>query len=133
MNTYKFQLFEFDKGKVDTNTFIKIIVSNMGSYDGDRLQMVIDAMKNEKFEGIVVLGGTKDGTSHLAAYVSSTCLEKVHAGELIKYIAPIIGGKGGGKADNARGGGKECSNLEAALLASVTFIAKSMLEKRHTI
>jgi alanyl-tRNA synthetase len=40
---------------------------------------------------------------------------KVQAGKIIQQIAPIVGGKGGGKPDNARGGGKDASKLDEAL------------------
>ena len=54
--------------------------------------------------------------------VSSDFTAKAQAGKIIQTIAPIVGGKGGGKPDNARGGGKDASKLDEALAK-----AKSLL------
>ena len=51
----------------------------------------------------------------LIATVSAEFTAKVQAGKIIQQIAPIVGGKGGGKPDNARGGGKDASKLGEAL------------------
>ena len=45
-----------------------------------------------------------------------------HAGKLIQLIAPIVGGKSGGKPDNARGGGKDASKLDEALAKAKTLL-----------
>ena len=49
------------------------------------------------------------------ASVSPDFVATVQAGKIIQVIAPIVGGKGGGKPDNARGGGKDPSRLDEAL------------------
>jgi alanyl-tRNA synthetase len=51
----------------------------------------------------------------LIAAVTPQFPAKVQAGKIIQAIAPIVGGKGGGKPDNARGGGKDASKLDEAL------------------
>jgi alanyl-tRNA synthetase len=56
------------------------------------------------------------------ATVSPEFTAKVQAGKLIPGIAPMVGGKGGGKPDNARGGGKDPSQLEAALALARTLL-----------
>jgi len=47
---------------------------------------------------------------------------KIQAGKIIQQIAPIVGGKGGGKPDNARGGGKDASKLDEALAKAKSLI-----------
>jgi len=93
---------------------IPSIVMNLGGVDGDYLQAVADALKGE-FKGVVVLGGTANGAVALLATVSAEHTKAVQAGKIIQTIAPIVGGKGGGKPDNARGGGKDVANLDEAL------------------
>ena len=58
----------------------------------------------------------------LLAAVSPEFVKNVQAGKIIQQIAPIVGGKGGGKPDNARGGGKDAAKLDEALAK-----AKSLL------
>ncbi|MEI6358619.1 MAG: alanine--tRNA ligase-related protein, partial [Verrucomicrobiota bacterium] len=82
------------------------IIADLGEADGDTLQSVADALKGE-FKGVVVLGGVSAGAVALIAAVSSDFTAKAQAGKIIQAIAPIVGGKGGGKPDNARGGGKD--------------------------
>jgi alanyl-tRNA synthetase len=83
--------------------------------DGDTLQTVADALKAAGFKGVIVLGGAANGAVALVASVSSDFTAKAQAGKIIQQIAPIVGGKGGGKPDNARGGGKDASKLDEAL------------------
>jgi alanyl-tRNA synthetase len=90
------------------------IINNLGRVDGDYLQTVVDALKGS-FHGVVVLGGTANGVVALVASVSSEFTAKVQAGKIIQAIAPIVGGKGGGKPDNARGGGRDAGKLDEAL------------------
>ena len=82
--------------------------------DGDFLQAVADALKGQ-FKGVIVLGGTANNAVALVAAVSPEFTAKFHAGKIIQAIAPIVGGRGGGKPDNARGGGKEIAKLDEAL------------------
>ena len=82
--------------------------------DAEYLQAVVDALKG-RFKGVVVLGGAANETVALVASVSSDFTAKVQAGKIIQTIAPIVGGKGGGKPDQARGGGKDATKLDEAL------------------
>ncbi len=93
---------------------IPLITQTFPDSDGDYLQVVADALKG-CFKGVVVLGGAANGSVALVASVSSEFTAKVQAGKIIQQIAPIVGGKGGGKPDNARGGGKDASKLDEAL------------------
>ena len=100
--------------KAQTLGSIPAIVENLGTADGDHLQTVADALKG-KFKGVVVLGGASNGAVALVATVSPEFTSKLQAGKTIQAIAPVIGGKGGGRPDNARGGGKNVAKLDEAL------------------
>ena len=91
-----------------------LIAHNLGDADGEFLQAVADALKS-RFRGVIVLGGATGGAVTLIASVSADFTAKVQAGKIIQQIAPIVGGKGGGKPDNARGGGKDATKLDEAL------------------
>ena len=100
--------------KAETINGIPAIIVNLGANDGDTLQAIADALKSQ-FKGVVVLGGAANGAVTLIASVSADFTAKVQAGKIIQTIAPIVGGKGGGKPDNARGGGKDAGKLDEAL------------------
>jgi len=100
---------------------IPFLSANLGAVDGDHLQAVLDALKSN-FEGVTVLAGSANNAVALAASVSPAFTSKIQAGKIIQTIAPLVGGKGGGKPDMARGGGKDIAKIPEALAA-----AKSML------
>ena len=100
--------------QADTSDSIPFIAANLGSVDGNFAQAVADALKST-FEGIVVLGTTGNGSVALVASVPDSLTDKAQAGRIIQSIAPIVGGKGGGKATQARGGGKDTAKLDEAL------------------
>ena len=101
---------------------IPVIIHNLGAVDGDFLQAVADSLKDQ-FKGVIVLGGgSQAGNVALVAAVTPDFLWKVQAGKIIQQIAPIVGGKGGGKPDNARGGGKDAAKLDEALALVKTLL-----------
>jgi alanyl-tRNA synthetase len=72
--------------------------------------------------GVVVLGRKDEGKVSIIVRVSSDLTDKVKAGNVIKEIAPIVGGRGGGKPDMAEGGGTEPDKLSEAIDASYKVI-----------
>jgi len=100
---------------------VPAIIHNVGGVDGDFLQVVVDSLKG-RFQGVIVLGGAANGAVALVAMVSPFFLTKFHAGKIVQTIAPIVGGKGGGKPDNARGGGKDATKLDEALAKAKTLL-----------
>jgi alanyl-tRNA synthetase len=107
---------------VQTVNGIPLITHNLGDATGDFLQAIADALKG-RFKGVVVLGGGSAGSVTLIATVSAEYTARVQAGKIIQQIAPIVGGKGGGKPDNARGGGKDASKLDEALAQAKSLLA----------
>lgn len=107
------------KARMMGNT--RVLIENLGAADGDYLQAVADALKGS-FEGVVVLGGTANGAVALVATVSPSLTQQYQAGKIIQAIAPIVGGKGGGRPDNARGGGKDISKLDEALAKALSLV-----------
>ena len=107
--------------KAQTVGSTPVIVENLGAADGDFLQSIADVLKGQ-FNGVVVLGGTANNAVALVATVAPEFTKKIQAGKIIQTIAPIVGGKGGGRPDNARGGGKDVGKLDEALAK-----AKSLL------
>jgi len=82
--------------------------------EGETLQNMVNELRGQ-FEGVILLAGAANNAVALVAAVSPQFTGKVQAGKLIQQIAPIVGGKGGGKPDSARGGGKDVAKLDEAL------------------
>jgi alanyl-tRNA synthetase len=94
---------------------IPTIISELPAAEPDFTQAVVDALKAE-FQGVIVLGNaTPGGAVTLIATVSPAFTGRVQAGKIIQAIAPVVGGKGGGKPDHARGGGRDAARLPEAL------------------
>ena len=100
--------------QADTSGAVPFVAANLGSVDGNFALAVADALKGQ-FEGVVVLGTAGNGSVALVASVPDSLTDKAQAGRIIQSIAPIVGGKGGGKPTQARGGGKDATKLDAAL------------------
>jgi alanyl-tRNA synthetase len=100
---------------------IPAIIHNLGAAGGDFLQAIADSLRG-RFKGVIILGGVASDAVALLAAVSPEFVKNVQAGKIIQQIAPIVGGKGGGKPDSARGGGKDAAKLDEALAK-----AKSLL------
>lgn len=80
------------------------------------LREMADWFKSKIQHGVLVLGGAVDGKPQLLVSVTGDLTKKgYHAGNLIKSIAPVIGGGGGGRPDMAQAGGKDASKLSQAL------------------
>jgi alanyl-tRNA synthetase len=92
----------------------KFVVAKLPNADGKLLQAIVDALK-PKFPGPIFLAGENDGRVALIAAVPKEFASKFQANKLIQEIAPIVGGKGGGRPDNAQGAGKDAAKIDAAL------------------
>ena len=75
-----------------------------------------DSLKDKLGEGVVVLFSNKDGKVNLVAMATNGAMEKgAHAGNLIKGIAALVGGGGGGRPNMAQAGGKNPDGIDAAI------------------
>jgi alanyl-tRNA synthetase len=91
-----------------------VLIEQVPGASGDDLQTIADALKGE-LKGVIVLAGASENQVALVASVSPEFTSKVQAGKIIQTIAPVVGGKGGGRPDNARGAGKDAAKIEEAL------------------
>jgi alanyl-tRNA synthetase len=89
-------------------------VAEVPNGDGKLLQAVADALKS-KFNGPIFLVGATNGSVALVASVPKEMSARLQANKLIQQIAPIVGGKGGGRPENAQGAGKDASKIAEAL------------------
>jgi len=89
-------------------------VTEVADADGKLLQAVVDALRR-KFSGPIFLAGARDASVALVAYVPPPLIEEFQANKLIQQIAPIVGGKGGGRPESAQGAGRDASKINEAL------------------
>ena len=108
--------------KAGTIAGVPVVTANLGQADGDYAQAVADTLKGE-FEGVIVLGAVAEGRVVLLANVADSLTDRIQAGKIIQAIAPVVGGKGGGKPTQARGGGKDASRVDEALAKVAGLIA----------
>ncbi|CUU77030.1 alanyl-tRNA synthetase [Campylobacter hyointestinalis subsp. hyointestinalis] len=97
----------------------KVVVSR---FDGD-IKSKIDELKNKFDKVVVFLASAKDGKVSLGAGSKNTSIK---AGELVKKVAPLVGGGGGGRDDFATAGGKDESKIDEALNAATKFISENL-------
>jgi alanyl-tRNA synthetase len=106
----------------------KLLAAKVEGADAAGLRTTLDGIRKNLKEGAVVLGGAKDGKVALLVSLSPDVVARGgHAGNLLKELAPKVGGKGGGKPDMAQGGGTDAAKLPEAL-AGVEALLKSMLK-----
>ncbi|HEV7241513.1 MAG TPA: DHHA1 domain-containing protein, partial [Thermoanaerobaculia bacterium] len=94
---------------------IKLIARRVDDLSGGDLRNFADELRSKIKSGVVVLGSATDGKVTLLTAVTKDLLDRVQANTLIGKLAPIVGGKGGGKPDLAQAGGKDPDKLNEAL------------------
>jgi len=93
----------------------KLIARRVEGLDKAGLRTMSDQLRDRLKSGIVVLGAEQDGKALFVVGVTKDLTERFHAGNIVKELAPIVGGKGGGRPDFAEAGGKDPAALDALL------------------
>ncbi len=105
---------------------VKVLAKEASGLDAAGMRQLSDTLLDRIKSGVVIIGRANDGKASLIVRTSDDLTKKVPAGQVIKELAPIIGGKGGGKADMAEGGGSQPERLSEALQASYGVIEKML-------
>ena len=106
---------------------IKVLPVSMKDVDMNALRNLGDDFKNKLGSAVVILASEAEGKVNLIVTATDDAVAKgAHAGNIIKKIAPMVGGGGGGRPNMAQAGGKDASGIDAALAAGVAE-AKAML------
>ena len=100
------------KQSVDGASFL---ITQVDGVDGKQLRDIADQVKEKLGSGVVVLASAGEANVNLVASVSKDLTKKFHAGNIIKELAAMVGGGGGGRPDFAQAGGKEPAKIDAAL------------------
>ena len=103
---------------------LKVITAQRDGMDAAAMRKQGDFLRDKEPGVVGVLASVNGGKVTLLAVCGKDAVAKgVKAGDIIKAIAPICGGKGGGKPDSAMGGGTEVSKVDDALAAVDDFVA----------
>lgn len=95
---------------------VSVVTAQVEVKDMNGLRQLADQWKQNNISDVLVLGSVQDGKVSLLAAVSEETIKKgLKAGDLIKEIAPLVGGGGGGRPDMAQAGGKNPAGLADAL------------------
>jgi alanyl-tRNA synthetase len=101
---------------------VKVVGKIVEGLDANGMRQLSDTLLARLKSGVVVLGRKGEGKAGIIVRVSDDLKDKVKAGNVIREIMPILGGKGGGRPDMAEGGGPETERLGEAVEASYKVI-----------
>jgi alanyl-tRNA synthetase len=93
----------------------KIVVARVDGVDSKSMRGVSDHVRDKIGSGVVVLASKTDSGAAVTVAVTKDCTDRFHAGKIIKEIASLVDGRGGGKPDFAQAGGKNPEGIPALL------------------
>jgi alanyl-tRNA synthetase len=95
---------------------IPVLANLLEDQNAESLRSLIDRFRSDNPSGVAVLASTQNGQPIIVASVTEDLVERgLHAGDLVKSVAEVVGGGGGGKPTLAQAGGKDASKLPEAL------------------
>ncbi|WP_145415309.1 alanine--tRNA ligase [Staphylococcus saprophyticus] len=94
---------------------LKVLATEVDVPNAKAIRETMDDFKSKLQDTVIVLISNIDGKVSLVATVPKALTDKVKAGDIIKNMAPVVGGKGGGRPDMAQGGGTEPKNITESL------------------
>lgn len=101
---------------------IKVLALNLEGADSKSLRDSVDQFKNKLGQAVVLLAAVEDGKVALVAGVTQNITGRIKAGDLMRYVAEQLGGKGGGRPDMAQGGGTNLAALDSALASVAPWV-----------
>ncbi|MCL5284054.1 MAG: alanine--tRNA ligase, partial [Armatimonadetes bacterium] len=104
-----------------------LVIGSLDGADGEALANLADEMVKKTGSAVVLLGSTSDGKALFVAKVTPDLVKRgLHAGNLVREIAKIAGGGGGGRPDFAQAGGRHAGKVAEALEAAKTIVARQV-------
>lgn len=114
--------------RVQTVEGVQVLATQVNVTDMEGLRQMADLVRTRLQSGVIVLGAVTEGKVNFVSVVSPTGLSGLHAGQIIKEVAKITGGSGGGRPDMAQAGGKDPARLGEAI-DRVPTILREFLKK----
>jgi alanyl-tRNA synthetase len=108
--------------QVQTINGVSVLAVNLEGVDAKSLRDTADQLRNKMGSGVILLATVAGDKVTLLASVTKDLTQQYKAGDLMRLVAPIVGGKGGGRPDTAQGGGDQPENLDKALEAVFAWV-----------
>jgi alanyl-tRNA synthetase len=103
---------------------VKLVRRKVSGLDKDALRSLADSIKAKIKTGVVIIASANDDKVQMVVAVTADLTAKVKAGQLVRELAPIVGGGGGGRPDFAEAGGKQPEKIEDLLAAAESVVAR---------
>ena len=103
---------------------MKLLAVEVQVEDVKALRDLSDTLKDKIGEGVIILGASIGGKANLLVAVTKQLSATIKAGDIIKKLAPIVGGSGGGKPELAQAGGSRPEMLAEALADAARLLAE---------
>jgi alanyl-tRNA synthetase len=107
---------------------IQVVARRVSSMDPGALRTLADSRRDRLGSGVVVMACDTGGKATLVASVTPDVADRVPAGKLVKELAPIVGGRGGGRPDFAQAGGREVDRINSIVPQCYTAITRMLDE-----
>ena len=123
-----------DSSRYDTEDIIvgektfKVMAVELDGADTASLRTFVDSEKNRLKTGVVVAGSKTNDKAMIAVGVTKNITSTIRAGDIVKQVAAIVGGNGGGRPDFAQAGGRDPEKLGEAI-SSVQSIVKKLVDQ----
>ena len=105
---------------------VKLVAREVAGLDKDALRALVDKHRDQIKSGVVVIASPSDGKVAIVVGVTADLTKRAPAGQIVKQLAPIVGGGGGGRPDFAEAGGKDAGKV-AELLAAAPAVLEKLL------
>ncbi len=110
----------------DTIGDAQFVARRVTGIEKSALRGLADSLRDRLKRGVVIIAADNEGKVHLLVAVTKDLTDRVKAGQLVKDLAPLIGGKGGGRPDFAEAGGTEASGVPALLIRARALVIEAM-------
>jgi alanyl-tRNA synthetase len=104
---------------------VAVVTGRVDGLDAEGLRALADTLRDRLGSGVVCVGGVADGKVNIVSAVTKDLTKRISAGKIVQEVAAAVGGRGGGRADLAQGGGPETGRLDAALQLAYEVVGRA--------
>jgi alanyl-tRNA synthetase len=114
--------YKAEKDRIETVKGIPVLVQRVEGLNMNELRQLADSLKQKLGSGVIILGAESEGKVLLVTAVTKDLIDRISAEVIIKKMAPLVDGGGGGRPDFAQAGGTGAAQLESTLEKSYSII-----------